>query len=605
MSKDKILEVKGLQTSFFTDEGEVKAVDGVSFTIHRGETVGIVGESGSGKSVTSLSVMRLVPGPGGQIVGGQVLYYPESQGPGVDLLKVPRRQMQHYRGNEISMIFQEPMSSLNPVFRCGEQVAEAIRLHQKVEAGIAREKVMALFEKVQLPEPGRMYEAYPHQLSGGQKQRVMIAMALSCSPGILIADEPTTALDVTVQKAILDLMNGLKQELQSSIIFITHDLGVIAEIADRVMVMYQGRIVEEGGVLDIFSNPQHPYTKSLLACRPPLGYRLRRLPVVSDFMETVANEEGVLEIREKKASVESVLSAVKVPAHESQQRLEGLKERAPLLKVEQLKVWFPGTRNFWGKAKGFVKAVDGVSFDVFPGETLGLVGESGCGKTTLGRSILGLTRPTEGQILYKGQDIPKLSQDEMKPLRQEMQIIFQDPYSSLNPRLTIGKAIMEPMEVHGLYNGEDERRERALQLLDIVNMEPKFFNRYPHEFSGGQRQRVAIARALALNPQFIICDESVSALDVSVQAQVLNLLMELREKYRFTYIFISHDLSVVKFMSDRMVVMNNGKIEEEGPADEIYANPQREYTKKLIEAIPKGRVEDIELRLSRGFRHSE
>ena len=605
MSKDKILEVKGLQTSFFTDEGEVKAVDGVSFTIHRGETVGIVGESGSGKSVTSLSVMRLVPGPGGQIVGGQVLYYPESQGPGVDLLKVPRRQMQHYRGNEISMIFQEPMSSLNPVFRCGEQVAEAIRLHQKVEAGIAREKVMALFEKVQLPEPGRMYEAYPHQLSGGQKQRVMIAMALSCSPGILIADEPTTALDVTVQKAILDLMNGLKQELQSSIIFITHDLGVIAEIADRVMVMYQGRIVEEGGVLDIFSNPQHPYTKSLLACRPPLGYRLRRLPVVSDFMETVANEEGVLEIREKKASVESVLSAVKVPAHESQQRLEGLKERAPLLKVEQLKVWFPGTRNFWGKAKGFVKAVDGVSFDVFPGETLGLVGESGCGKTTLGRSILGLTRTTEGQILYKGQDIPKLSQDEMKPLRQEMQIIFQDPYSSLNPRLTIGKAIMEPMEVHGLYNGEDERRERALQLLDIVNMEPKFFNRYPHEFSGGQRQRVAIARALALNPQFIICDESVSALDVSVQAQVLNLLMELREKYRFTYIFISHDLSVVKFMSDRMVVMNNGKIEEEGPADEIYANPQREYTKKLIEAIPKGRVEDIELRLSRGFRHSE
>ncbi|MCB0559251.1 MAG: ABC transporter ATP-binding protein [Lewinellaceae bacterium] len=605
MSKDKILEVKGLQTSFFTDEGEVKAVDGVSFTIHRGETVGIVGESGSGKSVTSLSIMRLVPGPGGQIVGGQVLYYPESQSPGVDLLKVPRRQMQHYRGNEISMIFQEPMSSLNPVFRCGEQVAEAIRLHQKVEAGIAREKVMALFEKVQLPEPGRMYEAYPHQLSGGQKQRVMIAMALSCSPGILIADEPTTALDVTVQKAILDLMNGLKQELQSSIIFITHDLGVIAEIADRVMVMYQGRIVEEGGVLDIFSNPQHPYTKSLLACRPPLGYRLRRLPVVSDFMETVANEEGVLEIREKKASVESVLSAVKVPAHESQQRLEGLKERAPLLKVEQLKVWFPGTRNFWGKAKGFVKAVDGVSFDVFPGETLGLVGESGCGKTTLGRSILGLTRTTEGQILYKGQDIPKLSQDEMKPLRQEMQIIFQDPYSSLNPRLTIGKAIMEPMEVHGLYNGEDERRERALQLLDIVNMEPKFFNRYPHEFSGGQRQRVAIARALALNPQFIICDESVSALDVSVQAQVLNLLMELREKYRFTYIFISHDLSVVKFMSDRMVVMNNGKIEEEGPADEIYANPQREYTKKLIEAIPKGRVEDIELRLSRGFRHSE
>lgn len=599
MSKDKILEVKDLQTSFFTDEGEVKAVDGVSFTIHRGETVGIVGESGSGKSVTSLSIMRLLPGPGGRVVGGQILYYPEGGQQAVDLLQIPRRQMQHFRGNEISMIFQEPMSSLNPVFRCGEQVAEAIRMHQKADAGTAREKVMALFDKVQLPEPERIYEAYPHQLSGGQKQRVMIAMAMSCSPGVLIADEPTTALDVTVQKATLDLMNALKQEMQSSIIFITHDLGVIAEIADRVMVMYQGRIVEEGGVLEIFSNPRHPYTKSLLACRPPLGYRLRRLPVVSDFMETRLNEAGQLEIKEKKASVESVLSEVKVPASASQQRLEALKQRAPLLKVEQLKVWFPGMKNFWGRAKGFVKAVDGISFDVFPGETLGLVGESGCGKTTLGRTILGLTRPTGGDILYKGQSLPGLGQEAMKPLRQEMQIIFQDPYSSLNPRITIGKAIMEPMEVHGLYSGEDERRERALQLLDIVNMEPRYFNRYPHEFSGGQRQRVAIARALALNPQFIICDESVSALDVSVQAQVLNLLMELREKYRFTYIFISHDLSVVKFMSDRMIVMNKGQIEEVGPADEIYANPTRAYTKKLIDAIPKGSVEDIERRLSK------
>ncbi len=600
MSKDKILEVNNLCTSFFTDEGEVKAVDNASFAIHRGETVGIVGESGSGKSATALSLMRLLPSPAGRAVGGSVLYYPQSASQGVDLLKLPRTEMQKIRGREISMIFQEPMSSLNPVFRCGAQVKEAIRLHLKLDRAAARLRVMELFEKVQLSNPERIYRAYPHQLSGGQKQRVMIAMAMSCQPGVLIADEPTTALDVTVQKAILDLMNQLKEEIGASIIFITHDLGVIAEIADRVMVMYQGRVVEEGNVLDIFSRPQHPYTKSLLACRPPLGRRLRRLPVISDFMELVENGEGQPEAREKLDSVEQAIASVQLSAEETRQRLEELRQRPPLMEVKGLKTWFPGRRNFWGKPLEYIRAVDDVSFDVYPGETLGLVGESGCGKTTLGRSILRLVEPTGGEVLYKGRSLFNLSHEEMSGMRQEMQIIFQDPYSSLNPRMTIGKAIMEPMQVHELYNSEEERRERALQLLDIVKLEPRHFNRYPHEFSGGQRQRIAIARALALNPKFIVCDESVSALDVSVQAQVLNLLMSLREKYRFTYIFISHDLSVVKFMSDRMIVMNNGRIVEEGPADEVYANPKEAYTKKLIDAIPKGRVEDIARRLRKG-----
>ncbi|MCB0570575.1 MAG: ABC transporter ATP-binding protein, partial [Phaeodactylibacter sp.] len=483
MSKDKILEVNNLCTSFFTDEGEVKAVDNASFCIYRGETVGIVGESGSGKSATALSLMRLLPAPAGRVVGGSVLYSPKGAGQPVDLLKLPRQEMQRIRGNEISMIFQEPMSSLNPVFRCGAQVEEAIRLHRKADRALAKSLVLELFEKVQLSDPERVYKAYPHQLSGGQKQRVMIAMAMSCQPGILIADEPTTALDVTVQKAILDLMNRLKQDIGSSIIFITHDLGVIAEIADRVMVMYQGQIVEEGNVLDIFSRPQHPYTKSLLACRPPLGQRLRRLPVISDFMEVSENEAGRLEAREKEASVEQAIASVLLPPEETRRRLIGLRERPPLMEAKALKTWFPGRKDFWGRTADYIKAVDDVSFDVYPGETLGLVGESGCGKTTLGRTILGLARPVSGDVLYKGRSLFGLSAEEMMAMRQEMQIIFQDPYSSLNPRLTVGKAIMEPMEVHEIYNSEEERRERALQLLDIVNLEPRHFNRYPHEFS--------------------------------------------------------------------------------------------------------------------------
>jgi len=588
MTINPLLKVKHLKTYFNTEEGLVKAVDDVSFTINRGQTVGIVGESGSGKSVTSLSLMRLVAQPPGEIVGGEALFYPTEGEEPVDLLSLPENEMRSYRGNRLSMIFQEPMSSLNPVFRCGDQVVEAVLLHQKVTPQQAREQTLALFEKVRLPDPQRIFDAYPHQISGGQKQRVMIAMALSCNPSLLIADEPTTALDVTVQKSILQLIKELQQDFQTSVMFITHDLGVIAEIADYVIVMYKGKIVESGTIEAIFNNPQHPYTKGLLACRPPLDFRMRQLPVIDDFMEEI-EENGKAVIKEKQSDLKKVIDAFIVPQAETDLRLQGLMQKEPLLEVNNLKTWFPNQRNFFGKVKSYVKAVDDVSFKVYPGETLGLVGESGCGKTTLGRSLLRLTPVKEGQIFYQGKDLLQLSLKEMKSKRRDLQIIFQDPFSSLNPRMTIGQAILEPMQVHNILGSEKERKERVVELLETVNLNAKHYNRYPHEFSGGQRQRIGIARALALNPKFLICDESVSALDVSVQAQVLNLLMELRERLGLTYIFISHDLSVVKFISDRMMVMNDGKIEELGGADEVYSQPKSDYTRKLIDAIPKGR----------------
>ena len=540
--------------------------------------------------------MQLIAQPPGRIVGGEILYYPKGQSE-IDLLKLTDKEMQRYRGNELAMIFQEPMTSLNPVFRCGDQVTEAIILHQKISTSEAKKRTIQLFEKVQLPDPERIFNAYPHQLSGGQKQRIMIAMAMSCNPDVLIADEPTTALDVTVQKAIIDLMNDLKSEMNASIIFITHDLGVISEIADHVIVMFKGKIVEQGDIGSIFLNPQHPYTKGLLACRPPLDFRLKKLPVVSDFMDINKNDNGELFITEKINNITEITANNKVDLKTWAKRQKFLSSQKPILEIKNLETWFSAKKNFFGRTTDWVKAVDDVSFKVFPGETLGLVGESGCGKTTLGRTILRLIEAKSGEIIFEGKKINDLSKEEMRSLRKDMQIIFQDPYSSLNPRMTIGNAIMEPMQVHEILTNDEERKARVIELLETVSLEAKHFNRYPHEFSGGQRQRICIARALALNPKFIICDESVSALDVSVQAQVLNLLMELREKFQFTYIFISHDLSVVKFMSDRMIVMNQGKIEDIGDADEIYNNPKTKYTRDLIEAIPKGKKEDLEARL--------
>jgi peptide/nickel transport system ATP-binding protein len=589
LNKEVLLEVKNLVTDFKTEDEYIRAVNDVSFTLHKGETIGIVGESGSGKSVTALSIMQLIPNPPGRISGGQILYHTKDHRT-VDLTKVSGKEMRSFRGNEIGMIFQEPMTSLNPVIKCGDQVMEAIMIHQKISKRAARLRTLELFSQVQLPTPDLMLDRYPHQLSGGQKQRVMIAMAISCNPGVLIADEPTTALDVTVQKTILEVMMKLQRQHNMGIMFITHDLGVIAELADKVVVMYKGKIVEQGPVMDIFRNPKHPYTKSLLACRPPLDRRLKRLPVVSDFM----NQNAQGDIVEIQKTVSEAIGSVSITKDEREKAHSELYSGNKILELKGVKTWFPAEKGFFGKVKSHTKAVDDVTFDVYEGETLGLVGESGCGKTTLGRTILKLVDAHEGKIYFKQQEILGISEDAFRPLRRNMQIIFQDPYSSLNPRITIGEAIKEPMTFHNILGSAKERKEKVYDLLKKVGLEEKHFGRYPHEFSGGQRQRVCIARALAVSPQFLICDESVSALDVSVQAQVLNLLNDLKKEFKFTYIFISHDLSVVKFMSDRMVVMNKGRVEEIGDADDICNSPKSEYTQNLINSIPKGRLEDIQ-----------
>jgi len=573
--QNPILKIENLSIDFPSDRGNLRAVDSVNFFLNKGETLGIVGESGSGKSVSALSIIQLISHPG-KISSGKILFKNNSEW--VNLALLEEQQLREYRGKKIAMIFQEPMTSLNPVYSCGKQINEAIRLHQKVTKKEAKQKTLKLFNEVKLPRPEHIYNNFPHQLSGGQKQRVMIAMALSCQPDILIADEPSTALDVTVQKSILDLLNSIQKKYNMSIIFITHDLGVIADIADRVIVMHQGTVVEEGDIKSIFLNPQHPYTKGLIACRPALNRNQSKLLTISDFMNADSEE-----------SINTLIKSVTVKDKES---LEQLKRKyaagEPILKVKDLSTFFSVKKQIFNRKQEWIKAVDGVSFDVYPSETLGLVGESGCGKTTLGRSIIRLIEPTSGWIYYKNENISAFSKSQLRSLRREFQIIFQDPYSSLNPRKTVGNAILEPMKVYNLFENEKTRKEKAVELLEKVQLVADHFDRYPHELSGGQRQRVCIARALSLDPKFIICDESVSALDVSVQAHVLNLLSELKEEFLFTYIFISHDLSVVKHMSDRLAVMNNGKIVEIGDSEKIYNYPEQEYTKKLIDAVPKG-----------------
>ena len=612
-----LLEVRNLATFFHTETGVVRAVDHVNLTLEEGKTLGIVGESGSGKSVTSYSVMRLLAGAGKIQPGSKISFL------GRDLVGLPEREMRQLRGKDISMIFQEPMTSLNPVFTVGAQVMEAIRLHNDVTKAEARERTIALFREVGMPDPEKRVDSYPHQMSGGQKQRVMIAMALSCNPKLLIADEPTTALDVTIQAQILDILRRLRDERGMSVLFITHDLGVIAEIADDVAVMLQGKVVEYGKVLDIFSNPQHPYTKGLLACKPRLDTPYKILPTVADFMET-SGEGDTFKVTAKQITPErlqqlttqgrgrylhprSELKAIGHPWEESQHAPDTkavLEGEQPLLSVKDLKVYFPVRKGILLRVVDHVRAVDGISFNIYRGQTLGLVGESGCGKTTAGRAILRLIEPDAGQVTYAGVDLKKLSSGEMRQMRRKMQIIFQDPYGSMNPRLTIEAAITEPMIIQKIGSGSKDRRDRAVALLEEVGLKAEHLGRYPHEFSGGQRQRICIARCLAVEPEFIVCDESVSALDVSVQAQVLNLLKRLQEKRGLTYIFISHDLSVVKFMADMMAVMEpvktdgkiGGKIVEFGPSENIYANPKQEYTRKLINATPNDALDNIRAR---------
>ena len=557
-----LLEVNNLSLSFTNNQIEKQVLFNISYALKKNSILGIVGESGSGKSVSSLAILGLLPLKNTVYNSGEIIFNE------ANLLSYSSSDFRKIRGHKIAMIFQEPMTSLNPSLTCGIQVSEILQLHFKISKKEAHQEVLSLFEQVKLPDPAIVFNKYPHQISGGQKQRVMIAMAIAYKPDILIADEPTTALDVTVQKEIIALLKSIQQETGMSIIFISHDLALISEICDEVVVMYQGKLVEKGYVIDIFKNPQHNYTKALINSRPSTSVRLKRLPTISDYL----NNSELNEI---------------ISDSQRQENHQKLYHNEPLLRVVNVNKNYI-TKGFLFQKDTIFKAVNQVSFNLYEGETLGLVGESGCGKSTLGNAILQLDKVSSGHIFYKGIDITTIKKSALRALRSEIQLIFQDPFSSLNPRIPVGKAIMEPMKVHGIYKSETERKEKTLELLKNVGLDESHFYRYPHEFSGGQRQRIGIARTIAVNPKLIICDESVSALDISVQAQVLNLLNELKEQFGFSYIFISHDLAVVKYMSDQLVVMNKGGIEEIGEADAVYQNPEKKYTQALIDAIPKG-----------------
>jgi peptide/nickel transport system ATP-binding protein len=571
----EILRIENLSLGFKQNKVLNPVLHHVSLSVEAGKTLGIVGESGSGKSVTAHTILQLFPPQSIEISSGNIWF--KLNGEDVDLLQFSDKHMNKLRSKSIGMVFQEPMSALNPVLTCGYQVAEAMVQHQQLSWKEAKTKTIAWFERIKLPRPTEMYDAYPHQLSGGQKQRVVIAMAICNQPSLLIADEPTTALDVTVQKSILDLLKQLQNETGMSMIFITHDLGVINQIADDVAVLYKGHLVEKGKKNDIIHNPKHPYTKGLLSCRPPVNHQPEYLLTVNDFISFENNQ----------IVSKNYLPEVPMVSNDAiVKHRELIYNRSPLFVIDQLEKKYPIKKGFFKKTVGYVNAVNEITFNIYKNESLGLVGESGCGKTTLGRSILRLVEPSSGKLLYENNDIMRLKGEALRKKRKDLQIVFQDPFSSLNPQIKIGEAIREPMEVHGIGTSNRERKQMVEELLVKVGLSADVYDRYPHQFSGGQRQRICIARSLSVKPKFLVCDESVSALDVSVQAQILNLLNTLKKEFDLTYLFISHDLGVIKYFCDRIMVMQNGNIVEQGFSEDVFFNPQHPYTQKLIAAIP-------------------